>query len=122
MGGLTVSACCTVCPLRAYIKGGIELKKRLNHTNFLWLAATAAVVLLMTSLPAFGQGCALCYTQAAASGSRMIHALRDGIMILVLPPTLGSVGVALVAYRRRDQFRQAEAQDSDLSTELNDEN
>jgi hypothetical protein len=80
------------------------------------------MLLLVAPLPAFGQGCALCYTQAAASGARMIQALRSGILILVLPPTLMSVGVGIVAYRRRDYFHQAEAPESDLSTDLNGDN
>jgi len=85
----------------------------------MWFAAFAAGVLLLSaSLPAFGQGCALCYTQAASSGARMIHALRDGILILVLPPTLMSVGVAFVAYRRRDYFHSPESSQPDFPTEL----
>jgi hypothetical protein len=92
----------------------------MKRRNWFWLAA-AALLLLMAPLPVFAQGCALCYTQAAASGSRMIHALRDGILILVVPPTLMSVGVAFVAYHRRDHFYPEDAPDSDLSTELNDQ-
>jgi hypothetical protein len=36
----------------------------------------------------FSQSCALCYTQAASAGARMIQALRSGILILIVPPTL----------------------------------
>jgi hypothetical protein len=56
--------------------------------------------------PAFalGQSCALCYTQAASSGSRMIAALRSGILILMIPPMLISIGIAWMAYKKRNQF------------------
>jgi len=82
----------------------------------------AAAMVFATALPAFGQGCALCYTQAASSGARMIHALRNGILILVLPPTLASVGVAFLAYHRRDQFHETSAADSDQSADPNGDN
>jgi len=64
------------------------------------------VISLLTPIPAFAQNCALCYTQAASSGARMIHALQNGILILVLPPTLGSLGMIFVVYQKRNQVRQ----------------
>lgn len=54
---------------------------------------------------AFSQGCALCYTQAASSGAKMIEALKDGILILVIPPTLASIGMIFVLNRKRNQTR-----------------
>jgi hypothetical protein len=53
---------------------------------------------------AFAQNCALCYTQAAGSGSRMIAALRSGILILAVPPTLICAGITWMAYKKRNQF------------------
>jgi hypothetical protein len=53
---------------------------------------------------AFAQNCALCYSQAAGGGSRLIQALRSGILILVIPPMAISVGIAVMAYRKRNQF------------------
>lgn len=50
------------------------------------------------------QSCALCYTQAAGSGSRMIKALRSGILILAVPPMLICGGIAWMAYKKRNQF------------------
>ncbi len=55
---------------------------------------------------AFAQNCALCYTQAAAGGSRLIQALRSGILILVIPPMAISIGIAVMAYRKRNQFNE----------------
>jgi hypothetical protein len=76
--------------------------------------ALAGLFILLTPAPAWAQSCALCYTQAASSGSRMIQALKSGILILVTPPTLGSVGVILVMYRKRNQVRRTE--DGDQSS------
>ena len=76
--------------------------------------------LLLSPFLAFGQGCALCYTQAASSGSRMIRALRSGILILVVPPTLMSIGVIFVAYAKRNQFRSTDSGDSDQRPHFDD--
>ena len=76
-----------------------------KSSTFSWLTCgLVAWLLLGAPLPAFSQGCALCYTQAAASGTKMIDALRSGILILVLPPTLGSLVVLRILYRKRNQF------------------
>lgn len=77
-----------------------------------WLALVG-LFLLLTAMPAFSQQCALCYTQAASSGRRMIQALQGGILILVLPPTLGSIGMIFVVYRKSNQTRPTD--DSDES-------
>lgn len=72
------------------------------------LNSKPAKLLLMASvlfaLPAFSQSCALCYTQAAASGARFIHSLRDGILVLIVPPMFMSVGITWLAYRKRNEF------------------
>jgi hypothetical protein len=59
---------------------------------------------LFTPTLAFAQSCALCYTQAAGSGSRMIAALRSGILILAIPPMLICIGITWMAYKKRNQF------------------
>ena len=41
------------------------------------------------------------------TGARMIQALRSGILILIVPPTLVSLGVIFLLYRRRNRFRSA---------------
>jgi ABC-type Fe3+ transport system permease subunit len=60
----------------------------------------------------FAQSCALCYTQAAGSGSRMIAALRSGILILAIPPTLICAGITWMAYKKRNQFNDESVEDS----------
>ena len=67
-----------------------------------------ALIILVTAAPACAQSSALCYTQAASSGSRMIQALKSGILILIVPPTLGSVGMTFVVYRKRNQVRRVD--------------
>jgi hypothetical protein len=68
-------------------------------------------IVLLTAAPAFSQGCSLCYTQAASSGARMIQALKSGILILIVPPTLGSIGLVVVVHRKRNQVRGSERND-----------
>jgi hypothetical protein len=76
--------------------------------------ALVGLTMLAAPLPAFSQSCALCYTQAASAGARMIQALRSGILILIVPPTFMSVGMIFIVYRKRNQFRQSDdAPDSD---------
>ena len=67
------------------------------------LLLTGAAVLCLNTL-AHAQSCALCYTQAASSGSRIIHGLRSGIIVLIIPPALMSIGITALAYRKRNQF------------------
>ena len=68
--------------------------------------AVAGLIVLLAPVPAFAQSCALCYTQAASSGSRMIQALESGILILIAPPTFMSIGLFFVCYRKRNQTRE----------------
>ena len=74
----------------------------------LMLIALAGFVLLVAPLPAAAQSCALCYTQAASAGARMIQALQSGILILIGPPTLASIGMIFIVYRKRNQIRKAD--------------
>ena len=74
-------------------------------------AALVVISVLVSPLPAFSQSCALCYTQAASAGHGMIQALRSGILILILPPTLGSIGMIFLAHHKRNQIRRTENSD-----------
>jgi hypothetical protein len=79
----------------------------MKYSRSIWIfgIALVALVVLMTPTPVFAQSCALCYTQAASSGARMIQALKSGILILIAPPTLMSIGLVFVCYRKRNQTR-----------------
>ncbi len=68
--------------------------------------ALAGLLTFLAPRALFAQGCALCYTQAAASTQRFIQALRSGILILVIPPMFLSVMFIVMAYRRRNTFHQ----------------
>jgi hypothetical protein len=43
----------------------------------------------------------------------MIQALKSGILILIAPPTLMSVGVIFVCYRKRNQTMKADSHERD---------
>ena len=89
-------------------------KLRVERPFLLIVIALVALVVLGAPLPAFCQSCALCYTQAASAGARMIQALRSGILILIVPPTFMSVGMIFIMRHKRNQVRRADdAPDSD---------
>jgi hypothetical protein len=74
--------------------------------------ALVGLIMFAVPLPAFAQSCALCYTQAASAGARMIQALRSGILILILPPTLMSVGMIFIVHHKRNQFKRSAEDES----------
>jgi hypothetical protein len=84
---------------------------KLSRSIWVFAIALVGLMVLLAPTTAFAQSCALCYTQAAASGSRMIQALKSGILILITPPTLGSICVIVIMYRKRNQVREAEPGD-----------
>jgi len=68
--------------------------------------ATAAVFLLLWTAPAFGQGCAMCYSTARAAAKEGQLAISRGVLVLLIPPvgfmTLG-IGAALRYGKKRDE-------------------
>src|ERR1700691_4215300 len=97
-------------------RGSIFKRRAFNRRMRLggpFLVAMALVALASLAPPsALSQSCALCYTQAASAGNRMIQALQSGILVLIVPPTLMSVGMIFIVYRKRNQFRPDDAPDS----------
>jgi len=82
----------------------MNMKIRL-YGRFRTISILVAVLLaLVLPQPVLSQGCALCYTQAANSGARIIQALRNGIVILIIPPVSMCLGAMVLAYRKRNQF------------------
>jgi hypothetical protein len=81
----------------------ISDKKRVVRASSLVLAFVASFVVPSVAL---AQNCALCYTQAAGAGARIAQALRSGIVILVLPPMLICIGLAVMAYKKRNTFNE----------------
>jgi hypothetical protein len=67
---------------------------------------TAALLLGLWSAPAFAQGCAMCYSNAAGTSKEGQRAINHGILVLLVPPvgfmTLG-IGLALRYGKQRDE-------------------
>jgi hypothetical protein len=76
--------------------------------NLIRKTSRALALLATLAVPAAlsAQTCALCYTQAAGSGHRLVQALRSGIVVLVVPPMLICIGIAVMAYKKRNQFNE----------------
>jgi len=57
-------------------------------------------------VPIFGQGCAMCYSNAAGTSKEGQNAISRGVLVLLLPPvgvmTLGA-GLAFRYGKKRDQ-------------------
>lgn len=68
--------------------------------------SAALLAALWIPVSASAQNCALCYTQAAGSGARVIQALRGGILILMVPPILICAALTVMAYRKRNEFAE----------------
>ena len=72
--------------------------------------ATLGLFLMLWAAPAFGQGCAMCYSSAAGSTKEGQNALSRGVLVLLLPPvgfmTLGA-GMAVRYSRKRDREKQS---------------
>lgn len=77
-------------------------KKMRPVARISFLAAMFCV--LCSQAAAFAQGCASCYTTAAAGGSQTIHALRSGILVLLFPPILIFCGIVMLVWRWRSRF------------------
>lgn len=75
------------------------------------LALTGALV-LAANTACYAQSCALCYTQVAGAGHRFILGLRTGILVLIVPPMFMSVGITILAYRKRNRTNDAKALDA----------
>jgi hypothetical protein len=73
----------------------------------------AGIVLLLTlwALPAYSQGCAMCYSSASAASKEGLRAINKAVLVL-LGPTVGFMAVGFVAAFRYSKKRD-EAHDSD---------
>jgi hypothetical protein len=68
--------------------------------------ATLALLVALWTAPAFGQGCAMCYSSAAGAGEKSQMALDRAVLVLLVPAVTmlaGFVGMAFVYRRERDQ-------------------
>jgi hypothetical protein len=71
--------------------------------------ATLAVFMLIWAGPAFGQGCAMCYSSARGATKEGQNAISRGVVVLLVPPmgflTVG-LGAALRYGKKRDEDRE----------------
>ncbi len=75
-------------------------------------AALVSALILASNAAAYAQSCALCYTQAAGAGHRFIQGLRTGILVLIVPPMFMSVGITVLAYRKRNRTNDRKSENS----------
>ena len=66
------------------------------------------VALLIALVAINAQGCPMCYQNVAASGPATIHALNAGILILMFPPALITMGIFYLGYKKRNTFHESE--------------
>jgi hypothetical protein len=75
-----------------------------TESGLRFLKRGLAALAVLASPPAlFAQSCAMCYQDAANSGSQFIQALKSGILILIFPPFLICTGITIMAYRKRNK-------------------
>jgi hypothetical protein len=71
--------------------------------------ATTVVFLLLWVVPAFSQGCAMCYTSAKGTSKEGQNAISRAVLVLLLPPvafmTLGA-GMVVRYSKKRDKENQ----------------
>ena len=74
------------------------------------LAGVLTLAGLVSSAPAFSQGCAMCYSTAAAASKDGQHAISRGVIVLLIPPVgFMTLGIALAfRYSRKRDLEQAE--------------
>jgi hypothetical protein len=68
--------------------------------------AMLGMLLVLWAGPAFGQGCAMCYSSASGTTKEGQRAISRGVLVLLVPPvgfmTLG-VGLAFRYGKKRDE-------------------
>ena len=73
-----------------------------SNTRLAKILARAAAMVGFAPFRALAQGCAMCYQNAAATGSQGRAALQHGILILLLPALSLFLGIFGLMYRRRN--------------------
>jgi hypothetical protein len=67
--------------------------------------ACLAVGLFGAAVPARAQGCILCYTSTLAAGKGVQDALRNGVLVLLIPVALLLISMAILVWRRATPAR-----------------
>ena len=73
--------------------------------------AICAAFLLLWAVPAFSQGCAMCYSTAKATSKDGQRAISKGVVVLLVPPlSFMTLGVwAAFRYGKKRDLEQAQA-------------
>jgi hypothetical protein len=71
------------------------------------IRVTATALALAVSVPAYAQGCAMCYNDASAAKATAIQALKNGTLILLFPVLLLFASILVMAFRSRNRFNEA---------------
>jgi hypothetical protein len=69
--------------------------------------AMFALVVLLSSFPAFSQGCSMCYSTAKATSKDGQRAISKGVVVLLVPP-LGFMTLGIWTAFRYSKKRDAE--------------
>lgn len=80
----------------------------LSRYGKLGILLVAAAIWLAHPAPLAAQGCAMCYTSAAAAKKAGLQALQNGILILGIPPLVMFIGIFWYVFRRREGFDDAD--------------
>jgi hypothetical protein len=83
-------------------------------------SALAALTFFLSPASLYAQSCAMCYQNAAASGPRLITALKNGILVLMFPPLMIFCGILGLAFRRRDSFAEESQPEADTPPDSNE--
>jgi hypothetical protein len=80
-----------------------------------------AAFLLLWAVPAFSQGCAMCYSTAKATSKDGQRAISKGVVVLLLPPlSFMTLGVwAALRYGKKRDLEQTQRTTLRISLPLN---
>lgn len=86
----------------------MKMNVRSIGIKFMRWASLALAAVVAAPLPVFAQSCALCYANGAAANPTAFHALKNGVVILMVPPILIFSGI-MIAFQNRDKFNDENA-------------
>ncbi len=87
------------------------------------LAALTVLLLALSAVPSFAQGCAMCFSSAKGANSKGQKALSRAVLVLLVPPVgmmAVLVSVAFLYRSRAEETATAERPDSEEEFVSND--